>query len=91
MTAAQLGTSAAGVIVSCAFDLQAIRSDEIGVGPYTDNAWRLTVHDGKIVSAQQKIPLNTNGFYTQVWAPFATWVSIDHPDDVLTMYINAET
>ena len=85
---AQLGDSASGVIVSCTFDLQAIRSDEIGVGPFTDNVWRLTVRDGKIVSAQQEMPLSSNGFYTQVWAPFAAWVSIEHSDDVLTMYIN---
>jgi hypothetical protein len=85
---AQVGNSASGVIVSCAFDLQAIRSDEIGLGPYTDNVWRLTVRDGKIVSAQQEMPHSSNGFSTQVWAPFAAWVSIRHPDDVLTMYIN---
>jgi hypothetical protein len=85
---AQSGNSASGVMISCAFDLQAIRSDEIGVGPYTDNVWRLTVRDGKIVSAQQEMPHSSNGFSTQVWAPFAAWVSIHHPDDVLTMYIN---
>lgn len=85
---AKAGNSASGVIVSCAFDLQAIRSDEIGLGPYTDNVWRLTVRDGKIVSAQQEMPHSSNGFSTQVWAPFAAWVSIHHSDDVLTMYIN---
>ena len=85
----QVGTSAAGVNVSCAFDLQAIRSDEIGLGPYTDNYWRLTIRDGKIVSAQQAIAIQTNGFAEQVWAPFATWVYMYHPDDVLTMFIDA--
>jgi hypothetical protein len=65
----QVGTSAAGVNVSCAFDVQAIRSDEIGLGPYTGNYWRLTIRDGKIVSAQQAIAIQTNGFAEQVWAP----------------------
>ena len=87
---ARIGNSASGVDVSCTFDLEGIRSDEIGVGPYTDNVWRLTVRDGKIVSAQQELPYSSNGFATQVWAPFAAWVSIHHPDDVLTMYINED-
>jgi hypothetical protein len=47
-----VGTSAAGVGVRCAFDLQAVRSDELGLGPYTGNYWRLTVRDGKLVSVQ---------------------------------------
>jgi hypothetical protein len=83
-----VGTSAAEVSVSCAFDIQAMRSDEIGLGPYTDNHWRLTVRDGKIISAQQAIAIQTNGFAGQLGAPFATWVSIYHPEDVLTMYVD---
>jgi hypothetical protein len=89
----QVGTSvpgwmAAGASISCPFDMQAIRSDEIGLGPYTNNAWRITVRDGKIVSALQNIPYLSNGFADQMWSPFATWVSINHPEDVLTMYVN---
>jgi hypothetical protein len=84
----QEGASAAGVSVSCAFDLQAMRSDEIGLGPYTDNYWRLTVRDGKIVSAQQQIAIQTNRFAGQVGAPFNTWIYINHPDDVLTMFVD---
>jgi hypothetical protein len=84
----RVGTSAAGVSVSCAFDLQAIRSDEIGLGPYTDNYWRLTVRDGKIASVQHT--MQTNRFAPQVWAQFANWVYINHPDDVLTMFIDSE-
>ena len=89
----QVGTSvpgwmAAGASISCPFDMHAIRSDEIGLGPYSDNAWRITVRDGKIVSALQNIPYMSNGFADQMWSPFATWVSIYHPDDVLAMYVN---
>jgi hypothetical protein len=84
----QEGASAAGVSVSCAFDLQAMRSDEIGLGPYTDNYWRLTVRDGKIVSAQQHIAIQTNRFAGQEGAPFNTWIYINHPDDILTMFVD---
>jgi hypothetical protein len=87
----QVGTSApgwmaAGPSVNCAFDMQALRSEEIGLDPYTDNAWRITVRDGKIVWAHQSIPDGSNGFLEQMWFPFGIWMSIYHPDDVLTMY-----
>lgn len=84
----QVGTSTVGISVSCAFDLQAMKSDEIGLGPYTGNYWRLTVRDGKIASAQQAIAIETNNFAEQVAAPFATWMSINHSEDVLTMYVD---
>ena len=88
-TACIRATRRSGVSVSCAFDLHAIRSDEIGLGPYTGNYWRLTVRDGKIVSARRK-SIATSGFGDQIWEPFATWVSINHPDDILTMCIDRE-
>ena len=69
------GNSASGVSLRCAFDFHAIRSDEIGLGPYTGNYWSLTVRDGKIVSAKQQIAYETNGFSKQAWEPFARWVS----------------
>jgi hypothetical protein len=80
------GWMAAGDSISCAFDMQAYRSDEIGLDPYTDNAWRITVRDGKIVWAHQDTPDGTNGFDNQMWIPFGTWMHEYHPDDVLTMY-----
>jgi hypothetical protein len=76
--------SESGVIVQCAFDMHAIRSDEIGLGPYTGNYWRLIVRDGKIVSAQRDVDF-TSGFGDQIWEPFAKWVSIEHPDDALAL------
>jgi hypothetical protein len=82
----QTGNSASGVSLVCAFDMHGIRSDEIGLGPYTDNHWALTVRDGKIVSAIHVIAFTSNGFSTQMWGPFADWVTAEHPDDVLTMY-----
>jgi hypothetical protein len=85
----QVGNSEAGVNLVCAFDMHGIRSDEIGLGPYTGNHWDLTVHDGKIVSAKWVLGYISNGFSDQMWEPFAHWVSIDHPDDVLAMYTDS--
>jgi hypothetical protein len=83
-----VGNSESGVSLVCTFNMHAIRSDEIGLGPYTDNRWNLTVRDGKIVSAKQHIAFRTNGFSEQMWEPFAHWVRVEHPDDVLAMYVD---
>ena len=80
------GWMVAGDSISCAFDMQAYRSDEIGLHPYTDNVWRITIRDGKIVWAQQDMRDGTNGFDDQMWIPFGIWMQEYHPDDVLTMY-----
>jgi hypothetical protein len=82
------GWMAAGPSVNCAFDMQSTRSGEIGLDPYTGNAWRLTVRDGRIVWAHQSIPYGTDGYLEQIARPFGTWMSITHPDDMLTMYLD---
>jgi hypothetical protein len=90
----QVGTSVpgwmvAGPSVSCAFDMQSMRSGEIGLDTYTGNVWRLTVRDGKIVWAHQAIPYAApHGFLDQVFVPFNSWMSINHPNDMLTMYVD---
>jgi hypothetical protein len=82
----QHGDSTSGVDVRCAYDFHAIRSDEIGLGPYSDNYWDLTVLDGTIVSAANTIAYMANGFSQQMWEPFAHWIATKYPDDVLRMY-----
>jgi hypothetical protein len=78
--------SASGTTVRCSYDFHGIRSDEMGLGPYSDNYWDLTVRDGKLVSATSSIAFMTNGFSEQVWEPFAEWVATAYPDDVVRMY-----
>jgi hypothetical protein len=80
--------STSGAEVRCAYDFHVIRSDEIGLGPYSDNYWDLTVRDGKVVSAANTVAFMTNGFSDQLWEPFAQWVATNYPDDVLRMYDN---
>jgi hypothetical protein len=80
------GDSASRVSVTCTFDLHSVRSDEIGLGPYSGNYWYLTVSDGKIVSAELDTSFDPSGFGDQMWRSFAAWVTKDHPDDVLAMY-----
>ena len=73
--------SASSVSFDCTFDLQAFRSDEIGLGPYTDNYWALIIRDGKIDSADIRPDTGHefNGFGDQMWIPFAEWVSSQTP------------
>jgi hypothetical protein len=79
--------AAAGTSVRCAFDLHAFHSDEIGLGPFTDNYWDIVVSDGKITSAIVTWAYLTNGFSAQLWTPFQTWVSSTHPEDIAAMYL----
>jgi hypothetical protein len=82
----QVGNSESGVSLVCAFDMHGIKSDEIGLGPYIDNYWNLTVRDGRIDSACQRMAYLSNGFSKQMWEPFAAWVRVEHPGDIVAMY-----
>jgi len=83
------GSSADGTAVRCTFDFHAIRSDEIGLGPYSGNHFDLTVHDGKVVEASQSFEIAE--FSPQMWEPFAAWVSETHPKDFAVMYTGGGT
>jgi hypothetical protein len=70
--------------VVCAFDFHAIRSDEIGRGPFTGSTFTFTVREGKIVRGS--LNWNVDKFSPQVWEPFADWVSETYPEDFHVMY-----
>jgi hypothetical protein len=83
------GSFAYGTVVRCTFDFHAIRSDEIGRGPYHGSYWDLTVRDGEIVQASQYWEITTFG--PQMWDPFADWVSETYPKDFEVMYTGGGT
>ena len=62
------------------------RSDEVGLGPYTDNYWDLVVRNGKITSVAGARAYITNGSSAERWEPFQRWVASTHPEDLQTMY-----
>jgi hypothetical protein len=80
----QTDSSASGTDVHCTFDFHAIRSDEIGRGPYSGSYFDLTVRDGEIV--RPSLYWETKEFSTYMWEPFATWVSKRYPKDGAAMY-----
>jgi hypothetical protein len=80
-------TTASGTTVRCAFTFHALRSGEIGLGPYTGGAFDLVVRDGEIVRVSQGWEIEE--FSPQVWEPFAEWVSTTYPEDAAVMYVDA--
>ena len=81
------GESASGTRVRCAFAFHALRSGEIGLGPYTGGAFDLVVRDGEIAQVSQGWEIGE--FSPQVWEPFAEWVSTTYPEDAAVMYTDA--
>lgn len=79
----EVGNSASGSI-RCTFAFHALRSGELGRGPFGGSSFDLVVRDGKIVHASQDWEIEK--FSPQVWEPFATWVSTVHPKDAAVMY-----
>jgi hypothetical protein len=80
-----VGNSASGSI-RCTFDFHALRSGELGRGPFGGSSFDLVVRDGKIVHASQSWEIEK--FSPQVWEPFANWVSKTHPKDAAVMYVD---
>jgi hypothetical protein len=78
-----VGNSASGSI-RCTFAFHALRSGELGRGPFGGSSFDLVVRDGKIVHASQDWEIEK--FSPQVWEPFANWVSTVHPKDAAVMY-----
>ena len=80
----ELGSTGSGITVRCTSDYHNFRSDEIGRGPFSTVSFDLTVRDGEIVRAQQDFGVEE--FSTQMWDPFARWVSEAYPVDATVMY-----
>jgi hypothetical protein len=84
-----LGSSDSGTGVLCTSDYHNFRSDEIGRGPFSSVSFDLTVRDGEIVRARKDFGIEE--FSTQMWEPFATWVSKAYPEDAAVMYEDGGT
>ena len=83
-TCSVTATYAAGAQVRCPFDFHAIRSDEIGLGPYGGSYWELTIRDSEIVIVSQN--LETDTFSGEMWEPFAAWIADTYPRDGAVMF-----
>lgn len=79
------GEEVDGTLVSCAFDVHALGSEQLGRGPYTDNQFLVLVRDGKVVESEIDFAYDSNGFAGQMWEPFVAWVTKHYPQDVPRM------
>jgi hypothetical protein len=70
--------------VYCKFAFHALRSAELGRGPFDGGAFSIAVTDGKIVYVKQDWEIRK--FSPQVWEPFGRWVSNTRPKDATVMY-----
>jgi hypothetical protein len=77
--------SSVGTRVTCSFDAHALGSEQLGLGPFSDNSVTLTLRDGKVVDWQINFTFGTNGFSDQMWNPFMGWVTQHYPKDVARM------
>lgn len=75
---------ASAAALRCPFVFHTIRSDELGLGPFSGSCFQLTVRGGEIVRASRT--WETREFSPQVLEPFATWVSKRYPQDAAVMY-----
>jgi hypothetical protein len=73
--------------VVCDSVFHAIRSDQIGRGPFSNSSFVFTVRDGAIVRAGFG-PEPLDKFDRQMWEPFAEWVSSTYPKDAAVMYLD---
>ena len=80
----ELDSSVSGTSLRCPFASHNFRSDEIGRGPFSGSSFSLTVRNGEIVQARMDFGIEE--FSTQMWEPFATWVSKAYPEDAAVMY-----
>jgi hypothetical protein len=74
-----------GTQVQCTFDVHALGSEQLGLGPYSNNRFLVTVDGGKIVESDISFDYGNNGFSAEMWEPFVAWVTKNYPKDVPAM------
>lgn len=78
-------SSGSDTSVTCPFDMHGLGSDELGLGPYSNNDFGIVVRDGRVVEAEMHFDYGHNGFAGQMWEPFVAWVTRNHPQDIPKM------
>jgi len=82
----ELNRLSVGTQVWCAFDVHALGSDRLGLGPYSNNRFLVTVDGGKIIESNIHFDYMNNNFNIQMMEPFMAWVTKHYPKDVPAMF-----
>lgn len=62
----EVSTDEDGTLVRCGFEMHAMRSEELGLGPFGDNWFILTVQDAALTSVYLSMADLSNGFSEQL-------------------------
>jgi hypothetical protein len=79
----QRDVTAAGTTVRCTFDFHYLRSEELGLGPFSGSYFDVTVLDGQVVDVAGHCQIDE--FSPQVWDPFTSWLTANYPSDAAAM------
>jgi hypothetical protein len=79
------GGSDTTISVTCPFEWHAIRSGELGLGPYPGE-WTFAVRDGELAAVGLHWDY-LESFSPEVWEPFRSWVYTNHRQAFDVMYI----
>lgn len=75
-----VSSSSEGTTVGCAFAYHVLHSRELGLGPFTDNAFEVVVADGKVARVSVSYSFSDNG-QSQLYEAMGSWISEEHPGD----------
>ena len=81
-----VASSAKGTTLRCKFDFHIIRSDEIGLGPFSGSHFLIAIRNGEISRISTYWELEE--FSPQMWEPFAKWMFSTYASDAEVMYVN---
>lgn len=69
-----------GANLVCPFDFHALGTDQLGRGPFADNAFSVRVDAGEVTSFQAVANTSLNGF-DRYYDAVGSWVRANHPGD----------
>jgi hypothetical protein len=72
------GTNSAGTWVTCPFDMHVLHSEQLGLGPYTNNSFKVLVKDGRVVSAEELKASGANS-EDEIFLAIGAWVQQNYP------------
>jgi hypothetical protein len=73
-------------VVDCPYSYQLMRSGDLGLGPYAGSTFEITTRNGRVTHVDMDHETDTNGWSSQMWTPFATWIDTFHHRDGAAMY-----
>lgn len=82
----KVSSGSSGTTMNCPFDYHALHSADVGRGPFSGSSFLVTVDEGEIMAAFIDWKFLTNQFSSEMWEPFAAWVSKEYPRDAAVMY-----